>query len=346
VADVDDVDDKVEEAEVNADSAEKAEAEEAEPSEKEGVADDADPTRSEETDAFWAEVRIDPVEIALPRGVGYTLRAYRMSDEVTVSAVTREEDDYGVLDRPAILSEDDEDDDFDLDADEDDVDEDDESDDLDADESEDDESEDEEADEESEDESAAADDEATDDEAPKDLEVEVEDIDDEDETVEAEEVPVFLGHAGNLLLFATAQGLVDFVASDAEHDLAQLPEWAKVRERLTVADVVPAEDDRYELDLVVENLRGGQDVWDTQLLIRAGEIARDLGYGLRIDAILTALASGSPLDDLDEALRSAESGVVGGFFARRRLKKIGAQQAALGWRTIIGKISAAVDWRE
>jgi hypothetical protein len=37
---------------------------------------------------------------------------------------------------------------------------------------------------------------------------------------------------------------------------------------------------------------------------------------------------------------------VGGFFAKRRLKKIGAQQAALGWRTIIGKISAAVDWRD
>ena len=344
MADVDDVDDKVEEAEVNADSAEKAEAEEAEPTEQEGVADDADPTRSEDTDAFWAEVRIDPVEIALPRGVGYTLRAYRMSDEVTVSDVTREEDDYGVLDRPAILSEDDEDeDDFDdLEADEG---EDEESDDLEADESESEgeESEDEGPEGESDE---ATDDEATDDEAAKDLDVEVEDIDDEDETVEAEEVPVFLGHSGSLLLFATAQGLVDFVASDAEHDLAQLPEWAKVRERLAVTDVVPVEADRYELDLVVENLRGGQDVWDTQLLIRAGEIARDLGYGLRIDAVLTALASGSPLDDLDEALRSAESGVVGGFFARRRLKKIGAQQAALGWRTIIGKISAAVDWRE
>ncbi len=39
-------------------------------------------------------------------------------------------------------------------------------------------------------------------------------------------------------------------------------------------------------------------------------------------------------------------GGVGGFFARRKLKKIGAQQASLGWRTIIGKISAAVDWRD
>ena len=34
------------------------------------------------------------------------------------------------------------------------------------------------------------------------------------------------------------------------------------------------------------------------------------------------------------------------FRGRRRLKKIGAQQASIGWRTIIGKISASVDWRD
>ena len=45
-------------------------------------------------------------------------------------------------------------------------------------------------------------------------------------------------------------------------------------------------------------------------------------------------------------LRSAESGGMGGFFGRRKLRKIGAQQASLGWRSIIGKISAAVDWRD
>jgi hypothetical protein len=62
--------------------------------------------------------------------------------------------------------------------------------------------------------------------------------------------------------------------------------------------------------------------------------------------VLTALSPGSPLDDLDEALRSAAGGGIGGFMGRRRLRRIGAQQASLGWRTIIGKISAAVDWRD
>jgi hypothetical protein len=62
---------------------------------------------------------------------------------------------------------------------------------------------------------------------------------------------------------------------------------------------------------------------------------------------MTSLASGSPLDDLDEGLRTVEAGGFGAFFARRRLRKIDPQTtAALSWRTVIGKISAAVDWRD
>ena len=97
---------------------------------------------------------------------------------------------------------------------------------------------------------------------------------------------------------------------------------------------------------MVENLRGGRDAWDANLVIQAGEVARDVGFALRIDPIISALSAGSPLDDLDDALRATESGGLGSFFARRKLKKIGAQAAPLGWRTIIGKISSVVDWRD
>ena len=65
-----------------------------------------------------------------------------------------------------------------------------------------------------------------------------------------------------------------------------------------------------------------------------------------IEPVVAALSPGSPLDDLDEALRATENGGLGGFFARRKLKKIGAQAAPLGWRTIIGKISSITDWRD
>jgi hypothetical protein len=168
----------------------------------------------------------------------------------------------------------------------------------------------------------------------------------EEEEEPDEEVPMFLSHRGKLLAFKSPESLVSFIRSGAPHDLAQLDTWPIVAERVQATDIDPLPDDRYELDLVVENLRGGHDTWDLPLLIAAGEVARDLGYALRLKPVILALSPGSPLDDLDESLRAAESGGMGGFFGRRRLRKIGAQQASLGWRSIIGKISAAVDWRD
>jgi hypothetical protein len=67
---------------------------------------------------------------------------------------------------------------------------------------------------------------------------------------------------------------------------------------------------------------------------------------LRLESVISALSPDSPLDDLDEGLRTTESGRLTAFFARRKLRRIGAQQAALAWRSIIGKISTSVDWRD
>jgi hypothetical protein len=302
-------------------------------------------SRSAQADAMWSDVRIQPVEIALPKGVGYTLRAYRLSNELTPTQVEAEEDDdFAILKRHGDDEEEEilfDEEEFDerpgvpaarRKRDDDDEDEDDEVD----------------SDSDAELDKDDKDDEADEDEEPDDSvdEDEEEEEEEEEEEPEPEEVPAFLGHQGRLLLFRSAEGLVEFVKSDAEHDLTQLDSWDSLKSRITASAVVPNDDDRYELDLVVENLRGGHDAWDTDLLLAAGEAARDLAYALRLEAVRTALAPGSPLDDLDEALRSDAGGGIGGFFARRRLKKIGAQQAALGWRTIIGKISAAVDWRD
>ena len=307
---------------------------------------------------FWSEVRIQPVEIALPKKGGYTLRAYRLSTEVEVTAAETEEDEFAALHDGATDDEDalppiDEEEltrlalaaggerprgrraRVDSDAEAEATDEDDE--DL---EEEDLEPEDKDAEDESaedaEDESAEDESAEPDDEADSDAEAEA----------EAEEVPVFLTHRGRLLVFESPEGLVEYVRTADEHDLVQLDTWAQVRERIEASHIEPLDDDRYELDLVVENLRGGHDAWDPALIIQAGEIARDLGYALRLPAVVNALAPGSPLDDLDEGLRTVEEGGIKAFMARRRLRKIGAQTtAALGWRTIIGKISAAVDWR-
>ncbi|MEU3453838.1 DNA primase [Micromonospora sp. NPDC006766] len=276
--------------------------------------------------ALWEELRIDPVEIALPAGTGFTLRAYRPARELTPTDVTeRDQEDPFLARRQVIETEDDEevvilDEEFAaLSADE---------------------------DEEAEDErpgkrrrrgTAAA--EETADEGADEDEDEADDAGDE-------EVPIFLSHRGKLLLFKTPESLVSFIRSGAPHDLTQLDSWHELAERVEPADIAPLDEDTYELDLVVENLRGGHDAWDPTLLIEAGEVARDVAYGLRLPAVLDMLSAGSSLDDLDEALRATVNGGIGGFLGRRRLKKIGAQTASLGWRTIVGKISAVVDWRD
>lgn len=293
------------------------------------AADEVEEDRPPADRALWDEVRIDPVEIALPAGTGFTLRAYRQARELTPTDVAeRDQDDPFLARRQVVETEEDEevvilDEEFAaLSAEEDD--------------------EDEEKDAKSRRKGKA---DASDDEKAEADEDDAEDDEDEDEAGD-EEVPVFLTHKGRLLLFKTPESLVTFIRSGAPNDLSQLDSWNELSERLEPADIAPLDEDTYELDLVVENLRGGHDAWDHELLIEAGEIARDLAYALRLPAVLDMLSADSSLDDLDEALRASVNGGVGGFLGRRRLKKIGAQTASLGWRTIVGKISAVVDWRD
>lgn len=288
----------------------------------------AEPDETEETDrpsasidrSLWDELRIDPVEIALPAGTGFTLRAYRPASALTPTDVTeRDQDDLFLARRQAVEEEEDDETVVILDE----------------------ELAEEFADEDEDDESKRrrGDGAAT---------ADTEDESDEAVTDEAddEEVPVFLSNRGKLLLFKTPESLVSFIRSGAPNDLSQLDSWNELSERVEPADIAPLDEDTYELDLVVENLRGGHDTWDSTLLIEAGEAARDLSYALRLPAVLDMLSAGSSLDDLDEALRATANGGIGAFMGRRRLKKIGAQTASLGWRTIVGKISAVVDWRD
>lgn len=272
--------------------------------------------------SLWDELRIDPVEIALPAGTGFTLRAYRPARELTPTDVAeRDEDDPFLARRQVVEAEDAEDEEVVI------------------------------LDEEFAALSAEEDEEAGRPAGRKrkadaeDEESEAEEEDEQDEAAD-EEVPVFLTHKGRLLIFKTPEALVSFIRSGAPNDMSQLDSWNELSERVEPADIAPLDEDTYELDLVVENLRGGHDTWDPTLLIEAGEVARDLSYALRLPAVLDMLSAGSSLDDLDEALRATVNGGIGGFLGRRRLKKIGAQTASLGWRTIVGKISAVVDWRD
>ncbi|WP_204943305.1 DNA primase [Micromonospora luteifusca] len=268
--------------------------------------------------SLWDELHIDPVEIALPAGTGFTLRAYRPASSLTPTDVTERDQDDPFLARRQVIEEEADDETVVI------------------------------LDEELAEEFADSDEDESTRRRTADADADANDEADEDVADEAddEEVPIFLSHRGKLLLFKTPESLVSFIRSGAPNDLSQLDSWNELSERVEPADIAPLDEDTYELDLVVENLRGGHDTWDSTLLIEAGEIARDISYALRLPAVLDMLSAGSSLDDLDEGLRATANGGIGAFMGRRRLKKIGAQTASLGWRTIVGKISAVVDWRD
>src|SRR5258706_11547059 len=48
---------------------------------------------------------------------------------------------------------------------------------------------------------------------------------------------LFRSRRGQLYLFRSVEGLVEFVRSGAEHDLSQLDTWSDLAERITVEDV-------------------------------------------------------------------------------------------------------------
>ncbi|BCJ33118.1 hypothetical protein Athai_06210 [Actinocatenispora thailandica] len=333
-----------------------------------------EPERTEAVAEFWSDLAVDPIEIALPSGVGYTLRAYRSPDEVTpvpgadpepaeetepaeepaaatatAAAEEKSGTGKGVTAKVAEPAAEDEAIEDEATAGE-------------ADDAESDgktarrargkgrksdaAAKDDASDEDADDENEADGDEDADD---AELDAEADEDEDEDEAGEPagpDEIPVFLTQRGRLLLFRTPEALVEFVRSDEPHSLRGVEQAGTLAERLDSSHVAPDPDDRYELDLLVKNLRGGHDTWEPELVISAGELARDLAYALDLQSVQTSLAPGSPLDDLDDAMRGRMNGGIAAFRARRRMRKIGAQQAALAWRTIIGKISAAVDWRD
>ncbi len=195
--------------------------------------------RTATVDRFWKRVRVDPLEIALPGGAGYTLRAYRQSTDITPADVSAREDDVSMPRRRGAAVEPDDDGDLLDEA------------------------------------------EISDDLADEDLDEDVDedDLDEEDvdEDLEpagdvVEEVPLFLSQGGHLLVFRSAESLVEFVLSDAEHDLQQIDTWDSVTRGIQSEYVVSLPDDTYELDLVVKNLRGGHDAWDPELLVRSGQL--------------------------------------------------------------------------
>src|SRR5262249_20207050 len=128
--------------------------------------------------ALWEEARIEPVEIALPGGVGLTLRAFRMASELTPTELEEEEEDpFDARKRPS--AEDDEEEVI--------------------------------VDEEYQALLAEGEDDPDAEKAEEPDPADFEDEKEEEDQAADEEVPMFLSHKGRLLAFKTPESLVSFI---------------------------------------------------------------------------------------------------------------------------------------
>ncbi|HEV8173389.1 MAG TPA: DNA primase, partial [Actinoplanes sp.] len=165
---------------------------------------------------LWDEVRISPVEIAMPGGVGLTLRAYRLASELSPTETEVDEDDpFEARERAAAARRAEQEEEIILD-----------------------------------DELAALvaegeadldgkDKKVGDAEEPDPADFAEAEAETEAQEEEDEEVPVFLSHRGRLLAFKSPESLVSFVRSGAPHDLAQLDSWSTLAERVQSTDIDP-----------------------------------------------------------------------------------------------------------
>jgi hypothetical protein len=101
---------------------------------------------------------------------------------------------------------------------------------------------------------------------------------------------------------------------------------------------------RYRLDLAPVTLERNPRQWLIDLIIHAGDIARELTYALDIAEAHELLGPGTLLDRLDDALRVAQSSPFRRQ-ARRDLRAFDQTRLVAGWRRVVEVIEARMDWR-
>jgi hypothetical protein len=110
---------------------------------------------------------------------------------------------------------------------------------------------------------------------------------------DGEDWEAFLGDEEHVHAFPDAPRLAAYVRSVPEHDLSDHPAWSQVLQ-LPVTDLVPTDDQRYDLVGAPEIAAGPADSWTV------GELAS-------ITAIVRSLADACGLDEVHQVLDSTEA---------------------------------------
>ncbi|MET7667450.1 J domain-containing protein [Micromonospora luteifusca] len=153
----------------------------------------------------------------------------------------------------------------------------------------------------------------------------------------------FLGAQGHLLLFRSVASLRKYLARTEAHELAGIPDWESVLDRIGGTETEPDDENCYEFDLILHSLRFAPTQWIPSLFITNRDLIRELAVAFNIDDVLKLLTVGSPLDHLDDLFRNVDRPIAG-WGARRQLASLQGGQASILWRRAIRGVEERVRW--
>jgi hypothetical protein len=163
-------------------------------------------------------------------------------------------------------------------------------------------------------------------------------------TDDAGTTAVFASEGPRLSLFRRPEQATDHAAGTDEHAMASVLHWDTLRESMAVAFLPLTPDNRYHLDLPSVTLERNPKQWLIDLVVHAGDIARELTYALDIPDGHDLLGPGTLLDRFDDALRAAQRAPFRRL-ALRDLRAFDQAQLVHGWRRVAEVVEARVDWQ-
>jgi hypothetical protein len=116
---------------------------------------------------------------------------------------------------------------------------------------------------------------------------------------DGEEWEAFLGHGENLYVFPDAAELAAFVRTAGEHDLTDHPAWHLVTQ-LSVDELIPEENNTYDLVGVPEMAAEDPDTWSVAELAEAIAMVRTLGDVCELDEVSDVLNAADGFTLLDQ----------------------------------------------
>lgn len=134
-----------------------------------------------------------------------------------------------------------------------------------------------------------------------------------------------------------------YLARTEAHELADVPGWQSLLDRLGGTAAEPDDENCYEFDLVLHSLRFPPAQWMPELFIASRDVIREIAEAFGLDDVRKLLEVGSPLDELDDLFRSVDRPIAG-WGARRRLASLQGVAGETVWRRAIRGVEERVRW--